>query len=420
MSSAGRDANGGELRGRAALAERLVRDAVRLLSDNGEATIVVFVLAAFVAAWMLFWEISTASVDVHFDASEAVVWAQHFAFGYKHPPLTGWLFALWFAVFPRQQWAMNLLTVMTSAVAACRELAPPARSPRQKSGVARSVRADAGPALRREGRSAQCQHRDDPGMGGGAAVLSPRAPRARAAPMRSWLARSQASRCSANTGLSFCSPAWRSLLWWGRARDASGVRLRLISWPLGAAIVLAPHVWWMLTQSGASVQFAESVVNRMPFGAALVKSANYFVGSVAYIIGRFDLLRRAAPEPRRIGGYGLADRGARRQAWILLLCRSCCRRWLTWPFRTGSPPRLDVRPIGRCCRSFSTARARSYDRRARDRAGRPGDACGDARHAYCVAIHRLRKTDQRSRPEPAAFPASGGNRPRASPGGRCE
>ena len=95
MSSAGRDANGGELRGRAALAERLVRDAVRLLSDNGEATIVAFVLATFVAAWMLFWEISTASVDVHFDASEAVVWAQHFAFGYKHPPLTGWLFALW-------------------------------------------------------------------------------------------------------------------------------------------------------------------------------------------------------------------------------------------------------------------------------------------------------------------------------------
>jgi len=117
MSLAGRDANGGELRGPAALADRLVRGVVRLLSDNSEATIVAFVLAAFVAAWMLFWEISTASVDVHFDASEAIVWAQHFAFGYKHPPLTGWLFALWFAVFPRQQWAMNLLTVMTSAVA---------------------------------------------------------------------------------------------------------------------------------------------------------------------------------------------------------------------------------------------------------------------------------------------------------------
>ena len=44
------------------------------------------------------------------------IWAQHFAFGYKHPPLTGWLFALWFSVFPHAQWAMNLLTVLTSAV----------------------------------------------------------------------------------------------------------------------------------------------------------------------------------------------------------------------------------------------------------------------------------------------------------------
>ena len=101
MSLAGRDANGGELRGPAALVDRLVRGVARLLSDNSEATIVAFVLAAFVAAWMLFWEVSTASVDVNFDASEAIVWAQHFAFGYKHPPLTGWLFALWFAVFPR-------------------------------------------------------------------------------------------------------------------------------------------------------------------------------------------------------------------------------------------------------------------------------------------------------------------------------
>ena len=66
---------------------------------------------------MLFWEVSTASLDVHVDASEALVWAQHFAFGYKHPPLTGWLFALWFSVLPRQQWAVNLLSVTTNAVA---------------------------------------------------------------------------------------------------------------------------------------------------------------------------------------------------------------------------------------------------------------------------------------------------------------
>src|ERR1700745_2144331 len=100
MVVAGRDTNGRAGRGPVALAGRLVDGGVRLL-----------------ASWMLFWQISTAPVDVHYDASEAVVWAQHFAFGYKHPPLTGWLFALWFSVFPRQQWAMNLLTVTTSAVA---------------------------------------------------------------------------------------------------------------------------------------------------------------------------------------------------------------------------------------------------------------------------------------------------------------
>src|SRR5689334_16125302 len=117
MVAAGRDANGRAVRGPAALAGRLVDGGVRLLSDHGEAAIVAAVLAFFVAVWMLFWQISTATVDVHYDASEAIVWAQHFAFGYKHPPLTGWLFALWFSVFPRQQWAMDLLTVATSTVA---------------------------------------------------------------------------------------------------------------------------------------------------------------------------------------------------------------------------------------------------------------------------------------------------------------
>ena len=36
------------------------------------------------------------------------MWAQHFAFGYKHPPMTAWLFMAWFAVFPRQDWAVDL------------------------------------------------------------------------------------------------------------------------------------------------------------------------------------------------------------------------------------------------------------------------------------------------------------------------
>src|SRR5579872_3858685 len=117
MSVAQPDADRRWYRGPAALAERLVERTGRLIADNSEGALVAAILVAFVGVWMLFWEISTATVDVHTDASEALVWAQHFAFGYKHPPMTGWLFALWFSAFPRQQWAVNLLNVTTSAIA---------------------------------------------------------------------------------------------------------------------------------------------------------------------------------------------------------------------------------------------------------------------------------------------------------------
>ena len=60
---------------------------------------------------MVFQTVSLLPVDLRDDASEAALWAQAFAFGYKHPPLTAWLFMAWFAVFPRANWAMHLAAV---------------------------------------------------------------------------------------------------------------------------------------------------------------------------------------------------------------------------------------------------------------------------------------------------------------------
>ncbi len=59
---------------------------------------------------------SLLPVALHWDASEAALWAQHFAFGYKHPPMTAWLFSRWFAIFPRADWAAHLLAVIIAAV----------------------------------------------------------------------------------------------------------------------------------------------------------------------------------------------------------------------------------------------------------------------------------------------------------------
>lgn len=318
MSVAGRDANGPVHRGPAAFADRLVRSGQRLIAGHTEGAIVAIVLVAFVAVWMLFWEISTASVDVHFDASEAVVWAQHFAFGYKHPPLTGWLFALWFSVFPRQQWAMNLLTVSTSAVA----LAVSWRLLRDHLDKNRAL------------------------LGLFALMLIP-------------LYDVKAEVLNANTVM---IPVWAAaLLFYLRARrglrlvDAllagafasltilgkywavflvAGMAVASLTGPgvrrfwrspmpyamaAGAAIVIAPHLWWLLTQSGASVQFAESVINRVPLGAALAKSANYFVGAIAYIVAPLVFFAALRPSQAALTDTIWPAEEDRRQAWILLL-----------------------------------------------------------------------------------------------------
>jgi hypothetical protein len=75
----------------------------------------------------------------------------------------------------------------------------------------------------------------------------------------------------------------------------------------------------MATLSGASVQFAESVINPVSLGAALAKSGNYFLGAAAYII--VPLIFFLALRPSRAAWADTVwpiDDG-RRQAWILLL-----------------------------------------------------------------------------------------------------
>ena len=75
----------------AAFADRLTQFGERFIAENAEGMIVLSILGGFVVAWMLFWTISTAPLDVHIDNDEALIWARHFAFGYKHPPMTGWV-----------------------------------------------------------------------------------------------------------------------------------------------------------------------------------------------------------------------------------------------------------------------------------------------------------------------------------------
>ena len=362
-------------------------------------------------------EISTASVDVHFDASEAVVWAQHFAFGYKHPPLTGWLFALWFAVFPRQQWAMNLLTVMTSAVALAvswRLLRDHLDKNRALLGLFALMLI---PLYDVKAEVLNANTVMIPVWA--AALLFYLRARRGLGPVDAFLAGAFAS-------LTMLGKYWAVFLFAGMAVAAlvgPGVR-RFWRSPapylmaIGAAIVLAPHVWWM-----ADPKRRQRRIRRERRSIACRSAPHWRSRPIILWVGGLhhrpvDFLRRIAPEPRCIGGHGLAERGAADgKRGFYCWCRSCCRRWSIWRCRTGSPPR-GPRPIGRCCRSFSTARsALLIDERA---TARGGLATLAVTLAILIAspVIACRQIDQRSRPVPAAFPqvAEIGAEPRRAAG----
>lgn len=75
-------------------------------------------LAAYGAIWTLYRIIARMPLDIHFDMSEAYAWSRTIEFGYdKHPPLTGWIVAAWFALVPISDWTFTLLATLNLCVA---------------------------------------------------------------------------------------------------------------------------------------------------------------------------------------------------------------------------------------------------------------------------------------------------------------
>jgi 4-amino-4-deoxy-L-arabinose transferase-like glycosyltransferase len=78
---------------------------------------VAILLGLFVLAWTGFQILSYASIDLHPDLVEVYGWSRHPSLGYhKHPPLGGLIAALWFGLFPAQDWAFHLLAMTNAAI----------------------------------------------------------------------------------------------------------------------------------------------------------------------------------------------------------------------------------------------------------------------------------------------------------------
>lgn len=64
----------------------------------------------YALAWALYATIAKSTQGINADLGEMVVWARNLDWGYpKHPPLTGWILAGWFSIFPHTDWAYYLL-----------------------------------------------------------------------------------------------------------------------------------------------------------------------------------------------------------------------------------------------------------------------------------------------------------------------
>ncbi len=77
---------------------------------------VIWLLAAFTAAWTLYAIISHAGQDVHYDMGQLVGVSRDFSVGFYHPPMAVLVAGAWFWIFPRVAWASYLLVALAVGV----------------------------------------------------------------------------------------------------------------------------------------------------------------------------------------------------------------------------------------------------------------------------------------------------------------
>lgn len=79
---------------------------------RGSLWLVIGFAIAHAVLWTIILVNLKAAQDVHMDVAEAFAWGQKFQLGYgKHPPLSGWVAGLWFALFPVTNWSTYALAM---------------------------------------------------------------------------------------------------------------------------------------------------------------------------------------------------------------------------------------------------------------------------------------------------------------------
>ena len=299
---------------------RLVQAVADFVRRNSSGRLFRITLAVYAVLWMLYFSVANATVDIHYDLSEESVWAQTFAFGYKHPPMTAWIFRAWFSIFPRADWVAYLLATVNIVVTLA---------------VTWTVMRD---HLNKERAL----------VGLTALILVPfytfLAARfnANTVMMPFWSAAvlfylrarrdvrwTDAVLAGAFAGLTFLGKYWGVYLIAGIAvASIAGEDVRRF-WRSGtpfimaaAALgVIAPHIHWLLTEHNHATEnfMARSVLVSVPFGTAFKTSAYYLVGTAGYIVVPLIFFTILRPDRATMRDTIWPSDPGRRQALLLLV-----------------------------------------------------------------------------------------------------
>lgn len=320
MSSISYDQSGGQDCRFSCLATWLTRLGQRFVAETREGTILAWSLGSFVLLWMAFDTVALSPVDVRDDTGEAMVWAQHLALGYKHPPLTAWLFHLWFMVFPRTDWAAHLqnvtLVVVTLAIT-WRLLRDHLDKYQALLGLAALMLVPLYTV-----RAAELDANTVTMPFWAAALLFYLRARRKLCILDALLA-------GAFLSLAMLGKYWSVYLLAGMAAASlfgPGTRRFWRSgapylMALGATIVIAPHAYWVMSQTD-SASFAyvrDTVITPDSYLTALGKSAYYLIGLLAYASGPLIILALLRPSRKAVACILWPKDEDRRQALVLFL-----------------------------------------------------------------------------------------------------
>jgi 4-amino-4-deoxy-L-arabinose transferase-like glycosyltransferase len=240
-------------------------------------------LVAYAVLWAAYATIAKSSQGLHYDMAEVIAWSRDLQLGYlKHPPLAAGIVWLWFSVFPVAEWSYYLLAMTMPAIAlwfAWRLSADYLDIEKRVVGIALLTLI---PFFNFHALKFNVN-----------TVLIPLWAMTTFWFLRSFETRSRLYAALAGIGAAGCmlGKYWSVFLLAGLALAALIDNRRAIYFRSAApwitiiagAIVLAPHVIWLVQHDFAPFGYAMYIHGAKPFGGTLISLLGYLGGSIGYV-----------------------------------------------------------------------------------------------------------------------------------------